>query len=97
MLPPVLSNDGQKVYVAVSHGDFSYGYLLALNSNTLQRIRASGQQVRLLDPDGSDATLPDDGTASPTVGPDGDVFFGVLENPSCTTMIAAGFCIFRAT
>jgi glucose/arabinose dehydrogenase len=78
---PTLSNDGQKVYVAVSHGDFSYGYLLALNSTTLQRIGASGQQVRLLDPDGSDAILPDDGTASPTVGPDGDVYFGVLENP----------------
>jgi glucose/arabinose dehydrogenase len=78
---PALSNDGQKVYVAVSNGDFGYGYLLALDSNTLQRIGASGQQVRLRDPDGSDGVIADDGTASPTVGPDGDVYFGVLENP----------------
>ena len=27
------------------------------------------------------ATLSDLGTASPTIGPDGKVFFGVLENP----------------
>jgi len=78
---PALSNDGQKVYVAVSQGNFSYGYLVALNSNTLQRIGANGQQVRLLDPDGSDGLIADDGTASPTIGPDGDVYFGVLENP----------------
>lgn len=76
-----LSNDGQKVYVAVSRGNFTSGYLLALNSTTLQRIGTNGQQVRLLDPNGSDGLLSDNGSASPTVGPDGDVYFGVLENP----------------
>lgn len=78
---PALSNNGQKLYIAVSHGNFSAGYLVALNSATLERIGTSGQQVKLLDPNGNDAILPDDGSASPTVGPDGDVFFGVLENP----------------
>jgi hypothetical protein len=77
---PALSNDGQTLYVAVSSGDFSGGYLLALDSTTLARI-GSGQQVRLKDPNGNDALLPDIGSASPTIGPDGDVYFGVLENP----------------
>jgi hypothetical protein len=38
--------------------------------------------VRLKDPkSGSDASVADDGTASPTVGPDGEVYVGVLETP----------------
>jgi hypothetical protein len=74
---PALSNDGQFVYVAVSSGDFGYGYLLCLNSQTLATV----SKVRLKDPNGNDALLPDAGTASPMVGPDGDVYFGVLENP----------------
>ena len=79
---PALSNDGQTVYIAM-HGtslilNGSAGYLVALNSSTL-RVR---NMVPLLDPQsGMPATLPGDGTASPTVGPDGKVFFGVLENP----------------
>jgi len=77
---PALSNDGKTLYVAVSTGDFSGGYLLALDSATLARID-NGTQVRLKDPNGNDALLPNDGSASPTVGPDGDVYFGVLENP----------------
>ncbi len=77
---PALSNDGKTLYVAVSSGDFTGGYLLALDSTTLARIGA-GQQVRLKDPNGNDAALPDAGSASPTVGPDGEVYFGVLDNP----------------
>jgi len=74
---PAISNDGKYVYIAVSSGSFGYGYLLCLNSVTLQTVTA----VRLKDPNGNDALLPDQGTASPMVGPDGDVYFGVLENP----------------
>src|SRR5262249_24436837 len=76
---PALSNDGSKLYIAVSTGDFGSGYLLELNSSDL----STAAQVRLKDVlrPTSDALLPDDGSASPTVGPDGDVYFGVLENP----------------
>ena len=75
---PALSHDEKTVYVGVNSFDFGFGYLLALNSHTLQTIKA----VRLTDPNsGLDATIPDESSASPTVGPDGDVYFGVLENP----------------
>src|SRR6201993_5244617 len=75
---PALSQDGSILYVAVSSGDFGFGYLLALNSRTLAVIN----KVRLTDPSsGFDATMTDESSASPTVGPDGDVHYGVLESP----------------
>jgi hypothetical protein len=75
---PALSADERTLYVGVNSFDFGFGYLLALDSQTLQPI----SQVRLIDPStGLDAEIPDEGSATPTVGPDGDVFFGVLENP----------------
>lgn len=74
---PALSNDHRTLYFAVSRGSYSGGYLVALDSRTLAPIA----KVPLKDPHPAafDAILPDDGTASPTVGPDGDVYFGVLE------------------
>lgn len=76
---PALSNDGGTVYIAVNRGATNptqRGYLLALNSTTL----ATRARVELLDPNsGTPARLSDDGTASPVVGPDGRVFYGVLE------------------
>jgi len=73
---PTLSGDSRTVYIAVSDG--SAGYLVALDSVTLQ----PKARVRLQDPESqSDAILSNDASASPTVGPDGDVFYGVLENP----------------
>ena len=70
-----------KLYVAVSNGDqyVGTGYLLALDSETLSPLA----RVRLKDPEsGQDALLNNSGTASPTIGFDGDVYFGVLENPA---------------
>ncbi len=79
---PALSPDGTTVYVAVSSGNFGRGDLVALNSATL----ATTAVRPLIDPvSGNAALLADDGTASPTVGPDGRVYFGVLENPFRTS------------
>jgi hypothetical protein len=83
---PALSNDGSTVYITVSNGNgqgntSNTGYLLALNSADL----TTRNKVFLKDPRDSTgmhgAFLSDLGTASPTVGPDGDVYIGVLENP----------------
>jgi hypothetical protein len=82
---PALSNDHKTLYIAVNNSatwsDFSdYGYLVALDSRTLAPLAS----VLLKDVKypANNAYLPDDGTASPTVGPDGDVYYGVLENPA---------------
>jgi hypothetical protein len=41
--------------------------------------------VQLLDPRGGLATVSTDSSASPMVGPDGDVYYGVLENGCCSS------------
>jgi hypothetical protein len=80
---PALSNDQSKLYIAVSTSYNGRGYLLDLNSATLSRVaEVALHDVRL---PANNSTLPSDGTASPTVGPDGDVYFGVLENPFATS------------
>ena len=78
---PALSPDGKTVYAAVNTprvaGVPQTGYLLALDSATL----AVKARVPLVDPDsGRLARLTDNGTASPAIGPDGRVFFGVQES-----------------
>lgn len=72
-----LSNDHKTLYMAVATGN-STGYLLSLDSRTL----ATTGKIRLRDLLNplTDARIMDDGTASPMVGPDGDVYFGVFEN-----------------
>lgn len=79
---PALTNDNASVYVSVNNRSFGnqgsgVGYLLKLNSTTL----AHQARVRLKDvtTPATDARLSDNGTSSPTVGPDGDVYYGVLE------------------
>lgn len=75
-----VSRDGKTIY-AVVNGDFVSGvrltgYLLALDSTTL----ALKSKVSLDDPyERGPANISDDSTASPLVGPDGDVYIGVLE------------------
>lgn len=73
---PAVSNDGSTVYVVVKWAtNNNYAYLLGLNSTTL----ATKYSVFLRDPrNGNPATIPEDGTASPMIAPDGDVYFGVL-------------------
>ncbi len=77
---PALSPDQKTVYVAVNArapgAPTPGGYLLALDSTTLVR---RGKRA-LIDPvTGAMGWVSADGTSSPTVGPDGDVYFGVLE------------------
>ena len=76
---PAMSNDHKSLYIAVSNGGYGAGYLLRLDNQTLATL----SKVRLKDVRNTttDAILPDDGSACPTVGPDGDVYFGVLESP----------------
>ncbi len=73
---PAISADGSTVYIAVSNG--SAGYLLGLDSTTL----ATKYKVAATDPaSGQPAWINDISSASPTIGSDGDVYYGVLENP----------------
>lgn len=77
---PALSPDSRTLYVAVS-GDRASGrasgFLLALDSATL----ATRAKIALTDPvTGAPAWINESSTASPMVGPDGDVYFGVLES-----------------
>lgn len=72
---PAVSNDGATIYIAVSDG--ANGYLLGLDSTTL----ATKYKVRLKDAlANADALILDDSSAAPTVGPDGDVYYGVVES-----------------
>ncbi len=73
---PAVSADQATVYIAVSNG-FS-GDLVGLDSMTLQpKFRTP-----LIDPSSGDpAWISNDLSASPTIGPDGDVYYGVLESP----------------
>jgi hypothetical protein len=77
---PALSNDLSTLYVVAT--DFPaaperpWGVLLALDAQTL----ATRAMVTLRDPaTGQLSWVSDNASASPTVGPDGDVYYGVLE------------------
>lgn len=92
---PALSNDHRTLYIAVNSGGFSAGYLLALDSRTL----VTQNKVRLKDAryPANNAYVPDDGSAAPTVGPDGDVYYGVLENPFFSNHVRGWLLHFDST
>ncbi len=77
---PGISRDGATVYVAMhtpENGASDVGYLVALDSTTL----ATKAMVELIDPaTGKPSWVADNSTASPVIGPDGDVYYGVLES-----------------
>jgi hypothetical protein len=77
---PVLSNDGSILYLGVGNsGTEYYGRLVGLNATTLAPVYNSGV---LKDPrNTNNAGLLTDSTASPMVGPDGRVFYGVFGDP----------------
>jgi hypothetical protein len=73
---PALSPDGKLVYTGISNG--SSGYIVSLDAATLTPVA----KMPLVDPQsGQAAWVVDISSASPTVGPDGDIYYGVLENP----------------
>jgi len=81
---PALSNDQRTLYFATTNGaigsDVNGGYLVSVNAFTLAPIA----HIALIDPgNSSPAGIYSDASATPTVGTDGDVFYGVLENPCC--------------
>ena len=72
---PAISADGKTIYIAVSNG--AYGYLVGLDATTLQ----PEYRTHLFDPvNGEAATIDDNSSAAPTIGPDGAVYYGVLES-----------------
>jgi hypothetical protein len=76
---PALSNDHKALYLGVNNGYSGYGYLVVLDSRNLTPLGST--RLKDVKNPANDANVDDDGTASPTVGPDGDVYYGVLENP----------------
>ncbi|HXS64149.1 MAG TPA: hypothetical protein VN767_14945 [Streptosporangiaceae bacterium] len=72
---PALSPDGNTVYITVNGPQRSD--LVRLNASTLK----PESHVILKDPlSGKPVLIDDSSTASPTIGPDGDVYFGTLES-----------------
>lgn len=73
---PALSPADTTVYITVTSP--TRGILVGLNATTLK----PRFHVVLKDPvSGRPAQISSSSSASPTVGPDGDVYYGVLENP----------------
>jgi hypothetical protein len=73
---PALSADEKTLYIVVKGSALTAGAIVALDAATL----AMKRKAALTDPQtGFAARVSDDSTASPAIGPDGDVYIGVLE------------------
>jgi hypothetical protein len=76
---PALSNDGGTLYIAVNTASPRRD-AAGRPARTRQHDARDAREGRLTDPNlGTPARISDDGTAAPVVGPDGRVFYGVLE------------------
>jgi sugar lactone lactonase YvrE len=89
---PALSPNGKIVYIAVTSP--TRGTLIGLGAATLK----PRYHVVLRDPTtGKPAVVISATTASPTVGPDGDVYYGVQENPQPRHDLRGWLLHFNAT
>jgi hypothetical protein len=90
---PALSPDGKTVYVVVTSvatNQDSTSYLVALDSSTL----AVRGKIQLIDPEtGKPANVQAFSTASPMVGPDGDVYYGVVNGRGSTRGSSTGWLL----
>jgi hypothetical protein len=89
---PALSVTQTTLYVATSTGaTFGTGYLVSLNASTL----GVNDFAALNDPRPGHglATVSSSSSATPTVGPDGDVYFGVLEALCCSSHNGRGWML----
>jgi hypothetical protein len=74
---PAINNNGSRLYITVCEGPYGRGKLVSVDTATF----TPSKSVFLIDPHTLNYALVDsDGTSSPMVGPDGDVYCGVLEN-----------------
>jgi hypothetical protein len=87
---PAVTADGSKVYVSISTNNatstgnqFGSGYLVSLNASNL--TVAGRTDLRDVVNTGNRARVTNISTSSPTIGPNGDVYFGVLGNPNSTS------------
>jgi hypothetical protein len=89
---PALSPAGTTVYITVTSP--ARGILVGLDATTLK----PRFHVVLTDPvNGQPAMISTSSSASPTVGPDGDVYFGVLGNPITSHDFRGWLLHFNAT
>lgn len=75
---PAITAAGDALYVTLTNGGWGRGILTKVRTSNLQEMA----RVPMLDPKSGLAAIVEDlGTACPMIGPDGDVYVGVLENP----------------